>query len=294
MPTSEVYTPTGLDDYLFDLQGFLVLPRAIGREHLQALNDCIDGIPPLESNQWYGYVHRQRQDDEDHANKFGINLQQIYEAGEPFEQLIDHPRWIELVKRYVGGEDTFDVYQGPVFIDEAFVNLRGPGQAISLHSGGHDGVKRTQFRYVNGRFQCCQINILMALTDMHPGDGATVVIPGSHKANLPHPHFATQQWGKDSAEKIEGAVEVNLNAGDVLLFVDALSHGSAERMNPGQRRICVYRYGPAWGNYRFGYRPSDQLLARLTPMRRKIIHPLEPIPRPPEDVVNSSPGAKEV
>lgn len=285
MADAPAYMPTPLDDYLFDLRGYLVLEQAIDPDHLGALNACIDRIPPLESNQWYGYVHRQRQDEEDHASKFGINLQQIYEGGEPFERLIDHPRWIELVKRYVGGEGTFDVYQGPVFIDEAFVNLRGPGQAINLHSGGHDGVKRTQYRYYNGRFQCCQINILMALTDMNPGDGATVVIPGSHKSNLPHPHYATQQWGKQSADNIEGAIEVNLKAGDVLLFVDALAHGSAERSNPGQRRICVYRYGPAWGNYRFGYYPSETLLARLTPLRRKIIRPLEPIPRPEEAVV---------
>lgn len=285
MAETEPYRPSDLDDYLFDLQGFLVLNSAIDPVHLAQLNQCIDDIPPLESNQWYGYVHRQKQDEEDHASKFGINLQQIYEAGEPFERLIDHPRWIELVKHYVGGEGTFDVYQGPVFVDEAFVNLRGPGQAINLHSGGHDGVKRTQYRYYNGRFQCCQINILIALTDMNPGDGATVVIPGSHKSNLPHPHYKNQQWGKEGADMIEGATEVNLKAGDVLLFVDALAHGAAERVNPGQRRICVFRYGPAWGNYRFGYRPSEELLARLTPLRRKIIHPMELIPRPEEAIV---------
>lgn len=282
MADSEAHMPTALDDYLFDLQGFLVLKGAIDQQHLRELNDCIDSIPLLESNQWYGYIHRQRQDKEDHASKFGINLQQIYEAGEPFERLIDHPRWFELVKHYVGGEGTFDVYQGPVYIDEAFVNLRGPGQAINLHSGGHDGVKRTQFRFVNGRFQCCQINILMALTDMQPGDGATVVIPGSHKSNLPHPRHATLQWGKESAEGVAGAVEVNLKAGDVLLFVDAIAHGSAERKNPGQRRVCVYRYGPSWAGSRFGYQPSQELLDRLTPMRRKILRPLEPL-LPPEE-----------
>jgi hypothetical protein len=67
-----------------------------------------------------------------------------------------------------------------------------------------------------------------------------------------------------------------MEAGDALLFVDSLSHGSAKRMNEGQRRIIVYRYGPSWGRSRHGYVPSPDLLARLTPERRQIVQPNEP------------------
>lgn len=274
------YTPTDLDDYLFDLRGYLLLEGALDADEVRALNACVDAMPPLKPGEWHGYVHRQVHEVNYHEEKFGVNLQQIYEAGEPFENLIDHPRWIDLVKRYVGGHDTFDVFHGPLFIDENFLNLRGPGQGINLHSGGHQRVKRTQFRYHNGKFMCGQINILIALTDIGPGDGATVVIPGSHKSNIEHPHYKTQQWGKDTAEYIEGAHEVHMKKGDALLFVDCMAHGSAERKNEGMRRICVYRYGPSWGNFRFGYSPSPELLARLTPERRKIVRPLEPILRP--------------
>jgi ectoine hydroxylase-related dioxygenase (phytanoyl-CoA dioxygenase family) len=67
-----------------------------------------------------------------------------------------------------------------------------------------------------------------------------------------------------------------MDAGDALVFVDALCHGAAARETEGQRRILVYRYGPYWGQTRFGYRPSEALLARLTPARRKIIQPIAP------------------
>jgi hypothetical protein len=43
----------------------------------------------------------------------------------------------------------------------------------------------------------------------------------------------------------------------------------------------VYRYGPSWGNFRFGYHPSPELLDRLTPARRQIVYPLKLIPRVP-------------
>lgn len=55
--------------------------------------------------------------------------------------------------------------------------------------GGYRGAVGGQFRFTNGAFRCGQVNILMALTDIGPGDGGTMVIPGSHKSNLAHPDF---------------------------------------------------------------------------------------------------------
>jgi hypothetical protein len=273
---------TPLDTYLFDLRGYLVLKNALNPDEVRALNAELDAIQVNQPGQWHGWVHAHS-----YGGKDGTNFQQIYEAGPAFESLIDHPSWIEKVKTFVGGEGTFDYQHGALFIDENFANLRGPGEAIGLHSGGHNGTKRTQFRYRDGRFHCGQINIIMALNDIGPGDGATMVIPGSHKSNFLHPDFdkykmkATEMT---SLNDVEGAIEVHLQAGDALLFVDAIAHGSAERINPGQRRITVYRYGPSWGFFRHPYRPSPGMLARLTPERRAIVWPHEHRLAPPEYV----------
>lgn len=80
---------------------------------------------------------------------------------------------------------------------------------------------------------------------------------------------------------IEGAVEVHLKAGDAILFVDAPCHGSARRVNSGQRRIGVYRYSSAWNRTRFGHLPSPELLERLNPTARKLVHPRDYL-RPPD------------
>ncbi len=277
---------TDREKFFFDLNGFLVLKGAIDRDHLAAINETLDQIielaPPLKHGEWYGGVHAHT-----FGGKDGVNLQQIYEAGEPFERLIDHPAWIEKVKCFVGGQDDFDVHHGPLFIDENFVSLRGPGEAIGVHSGGHKLVKRCQYRFRNGQFSCGQINILMAFNDVGPGDGATMVIPGSHKANFQHPEYAKnriQQGAATSVDGMEGAVEVHLQAGDALLFVDAIMHGSAKRVNEGLRRIAVYRYGPSWGFFRHPYRPSSELLARLTPQRRQIVMPHQVVRREPNRI----------
>ena len=45
-------------------------------------------------------------------------------------------------------------------------------------------------------------------------------------------------------------------------------------------RALIYRYSSSWTRDRFGYEYSDELVARLTPARRKIIRPIEPA-KPP-------------
>ena len=261
-----------MDRYLFDLNGFVMLRGALAPERLQACNAALDAMQDMAPGDWRGHVHGQVFD---HADE-GLNLQQIYEDP-AFEPLIDNPAWMGHVLHFLGTDaPSFDTAHGPCFIDECFASIRGPGQAIGLHSGGSDRVTRCQFRYHDGRFHCGQVNVLMALRDIGPGDGATMVIPGSHKSNLRHPEFGqaamTDEAGR-SVDGITGAVEVHLAAGDALLFVDAIMHGSARRVNAGQRRMAVYRYGPSWGFFRHGYRPSEALLARLTPARRAIVWP---------------------
>jgi hypothetical protein len=277
-----------MEEYLFDLRGYIVVRNALSREHVRALNAAIDAIlalePPLAAGEWYGYVHAHS-----FGGKDGINLQQIYEGGEPFESLIDHPSWIEKVKHFVGGAGTFDYLHGPLFIDENFANIRGPGEAIGLHSGGHQPVKRCQFRFHGGQFSCGQVNVLMALTDIGAGDGATMVIPGSHKSNFPHPHsekHAIKAGQATSVDDVEGAIEVQMQAGDALVFVDAIAHGSAARTNGGERRIVVYRYGPSWATFRHPYAVSEALLSRLTPARRQIVRPQTPVRRQPNRLVD--------
>tara|TARA_Y100000588_G_C14280114_1_gene936673 strand:+ start:88 stop:876 length:789 start_codon:yes stop_codon:yes gene_type:complete len=255
------------ETYMFDLQGYLLLPGAVTQGHLDSLNQEIDAYRDIQPDEWRGCVHCQM-----HHPKRGLNLQNVVEGGLPFEELIDHPVWIDKVRNFVGESEG-------LFIDENFVSVRGPGESINLHSGGASRNIRSQFRYHDGKFHCGMINILLALTDIGPGDGATLIVPSSHKSNLPHPTLRGDY--KDlmgtSADGAIGAVEVHIKAGDAILFVDALAHGSAERKNSGERRVVVYRYGPRWSNTRFGYQPSSELLQRLNPTRRSIIQPIAPL-----------------
>ncbi len=267
-PTALRYDQFDELDYLFDLRGYAILPQAVDPGHIHDLNATLDALPKLEYGQWCGNVQRF-----DNNGESGTELQNIVEGGQPFERLIDHPSWIDRLHRYCGEPGT---YIDGLFIDECFASIRRTGGWFGLHSGCYEGMTRNQYRFVSGRFACGQVNILLALTDIGPGDGGTVILPASHKSEFPHPRLHELIPREPGRPPLDPAVEVHLKKGDALLFVDGLCHGAARRTNPGERRVVIYRYGPSFGNTRYGYRYSPQLLARLTPARRKILEPIPP------------------
>ena len=272
MEKGRAIKPTDMERYLFDLNGYIILKNALSPTELAACNATYDRYDSVKDHETIDHVQIHNP-----GRQEGIMIQQLYEAGQVWEDMIDHPQWIDKVTHFIGTDDpeNFDRFHGPAFIDECFGTIRGEGGAMRLHSGGHVGSIRTQYRFHAGHFHCGQVNVLMALTDIGPGDGATMVIPGSHKSNLKHPQTVAldDRNAELSTDGTVGAIEVHLKAGDALLFVDAIMHGSARRTQKGQRRIAVYRYGPSWGYFRHAYRPSAALLARLTPAQARIVMP---------------------
>ena len=73
----EYPVPSPLDEYLFDLQGFVFLPGALSREEVAACNAIVDSIPKsLERREWWGNVQR-----EDHPEHRGRSYQQNLPVG---------------------------------------------------------------------------------------------------------------------------------------------------------------------------------------------------------------------
>src|SRR4051794_22501906 len=169
-----------LHDYLLDLKGYLVLKGAVDAQHVAELNEALDSEPrDLARREWW----RNCQLSSDSAEV--VSFETIVEAGEPFERLIDHPSWIERVRRYCGEQDSYD-FEG-LCLDTATAMLRRTGGFVAMHPGAGEHALRTLYHFFDQRWYCGQVNILLALTDIGPGDGATVVIPASHKENFAHP-----------------------------------------------------------------------------------------------------------
>jgi hypothetical protein len=271
-PAGPAQAPTAMEEFEFDLNGFVVLRSALGRAEVDAINAALDALPEMRLGDWLGYAHVT-------AGPGDISLQQLYELGPAFERLIDHPAYFEKLRRFIGGSGWDNQHNGLLTIDEAFANFRATGGGIPMHgSGGANGTRespgsmKSQYRFANGVFLSGQINMALALSDVGPGDGATMLLPGSHKANLGRP-AEMQPADPKTMEGVPGAVEVHLAKGDVLLFVDSVMHGGARKTTPGVRRSIWYRYTTAWSRLRYGYHPSRALCERLTPRRAAIVDP---------------------
>jgi hypothetical protein len=271
-PTQATPQPTGTHspeelEYLFDLNGYLILDNAVTPQQLADINAWIDATPCAKTDTWLGNVHTQA-----FSHTDGLNYQNIIEGGKVFEDLITNPAWIGLVRRFI-----FNGHTRGLSIHEAFVNVREQAGYIGLHSGGATALPYMNFRHHTGVWNVGQINIITALTDIGPGDGATVLVPGSHKSHNIHPYLATSKNPTyDDRAPAGGALatqEMHLKAGQSLFFTDAICHGSAARTNAGERRIVIYRYSPDHIRTRFNYIPSEELLARLTPEQRDIVQP---------------------
>lgn len=271
----DVATPSAWDDYCFDLYGFLILRQVASAAQLAAMNSACDrwradggewiggvhALPPTGTMAEYGSSTLQRRVQTYHN---------VIEGGEAFEAMIDNPAWIGYVRRYVD-DDGLHLWMN-------FCTVTGGGGGTSLHSGGHSHHFRTSFDYHDGRFHCGNVVVLLALTDVGPGDGPTVVVPGSHKSNLPNPRVHGDQRAlPEQLAALDGMVQdVHLRAGDAVILTDAILHGGRPRTNPGERRILGYRYAPFWTRNRLGYEPSEPLLQRLTPAQREIVCPIPP------------------
>lgn len=167
---------TKLEEYLFDLNGFVVLKGALSLAEVDEINAALDALPKMKLGDWYGHAHMT-------SGPGDVSLQQVYELGEPFEKLIDHPAYFMKLKRFIGG-NGWDNNHAPLMIDEAFANFRATGGSIPMHGSatvngdstsgsGRKGSYWFSHSGEDGTFNSGQINMSLCLAPIGPGDGAT-------------------------------------------------------------------------------------------------------------------------
>jgi hypothetical protein len=229
--------------YFFDLNGYLVVEGLLGPEELAAANRAIDArnlpVPAPD----------------DGSPRFGGFL----EWEEPlFRSLIDHPRLVPYLKDLVGEGFRLDHEYG--------IYMRRNRAGLRLHGGGAPYDQAQYYHVRDGRMFNGLIVVSWALADVPGGSGGFCCIAGSHK----------QAW-RQPAEQGEFAPASLLRnpgqpAGSVLIFTEALRHGTLPWAADHERRSLLYKYCPgymAWGHRR----PSAALLSRLTENQRLVLEP---------------------
>ncbi len=240
----DIERPTGPlseeERFRFDLQGYLVRRGALSRDELTTLRKAvadIDYAPPadtIQSQRIGGYLHR------DFA----------------FQNLMDHPAVIDVVTELCGSYARLDHYYGIVMAP----NTSG----LWIHGGAAPFDPAQYYLFAQGRIHTGLIAVAWSLVDAPAGTGGFTCIPGSHKSNFGLPE--TVDYGH------ELVTDVALKAGDMLVFTEAIVHGTATWKGDEERQLLFYKYSPgnsSWGSeVRAGI--SDPLLSTLTKRQQRL------------------------
>jgi Phytanoyl-CoA dioxygenase (PhyH) len=225
--------------YAFDLQGFLVRRGVLTGTEVAALNTAVDALnvpPPADTIQ---------------SQRFSGHLP----AAAGFRALIDHPAvfevMVELCGRYVRLDHAYGIIMAP------------QTSGLGLHGGAAPFDPAQYYVVRNGNIHCGLVSAQWALVD-HPAEaGGFCCVPGSHKASYSLPNGYDRQLVR----------EVPMDAGDVVIFTEALTHGTRPWQGPGQRRTLLYKYSPGSSTWAEDQRWPDELLRQLTDRQKLLLQP---------------------
>lgn len=231
MPNTRVLSHRDL--YLYDTQGFLLIPGVLSRAEVEDLLNPFDQMKP---SIWQEFSQ---------ANRWT----HLTTLDPRFERLSTDRRLVDC---------AFDVVNQPMRLIESYGLRYEPGGSFFMHSGNvqntvySDGTHSTinlAYRcfYHDQRIYTSLVKTLVYLTDINTEkEGAFCFVHGSHKANFPFP-WAEVELSNDrslSETSFPGLGVVFPKAGDVLLLNEALCHG-ATRTNKS-RCLLSFLYGPAF------------------------------------------------
>jgi len=201
--------------FLFDLQGYLLLRSVLAPAEVAELNDLADQrfpCPPGATGE--------------------RTAPHILLWGEPFLRLLDHPKILPYLCGILGPRFRLDHDYG-IFMHKG--DSRGP-----LH-GGEGGMDDWWYTCRNGVIRNGLCAVIFFLTPAQAGEGGFVCIPGSHKSRfLPALPEDVRHFQRSASYVVQPPVE----AGDAVVFTEALVHGTMPWRGDQERRILLFKYGP--------------------------------------------------
>lgn len=204
--------------YLFDLNGYLVVPGALTPNQVGILNNILDrriqSECPTEMR-----THR---------------FVPLLDWSKEYRDLIDNPRILPYLSELLGEGFRLD----HVYLD---VIRSGKGPiGTQLHGGAVPFTADSYFNFSNGKMHNGLSVVAYNLADVGPDDGGFGCIPGSHKSNYEFP----DEW-KEMKEPHPMVKRLTGPAGTAIIFTEALTHGTLPWTGSAERRTIFFKYSPS-------------------------------------------------
>ena len=238
--------------YIFDLQGYITLKGVVADEVVGACNAVLDRFETMDENDYPPPLRLG-----DQRTEKNLYISNILEGDEIFRSLIDIPEVLDVVAEVTGG---------PYRLNHTYTIYRWGGGYTGLHMHGTPIIFKCQYHCRNGQMVSTLTKAVFPLLDCSEEDGCFAVVPGAHKSNFPRP------WGNhpDENPALQG---VAAEAGDAIIFTEALTHGSLVNTSGRPRRSLYYCYSvgymPDWGGQHLCF--SDEIYHVLPEDQREIL-----------------------
>jgi hypothetical protein len=144
---------------------------------------------------------------------------------------------------------------------------RGDGHDLILHGGWGHPAELYSWHPINGVISGMAA-ATWVLSDQPAAAGGFRCVPGSHKANLPPP---------SDIRLDDIAIQLKLSAGDLLIFTEALWHGTLAWSAAHQRTALLYKYTPG----SMAWNPAGQIRTVLLPYLDEVGETLRVLVEPP-------------
>tara|TARA_B100001013_G_C24605151_1_gene440665 strand:+ start:223 stop:1062 length:840 start_codon:yes stop_codon:yes gene_type:complete len=252
---------TDEQNYLFDLNGYLLIPGVLSAEECRTLREFITTL---------------------HSEPESLPEIDRYSLSGPASFLLDHPAIVEILEAIATGENHQLTVEKPGPIapqdmpgylqTEDAYPFRCDGSFSVVRPAGKRGLSPHAYPRVGPLFgyQCHNKKIYSGLTrvawelnEVGPDDEATTFVPGSHKANFPTPGHLLEH-GSPIMQSY------TCPEGSLIVFTEALTHAGGEWRNPDFSRIAIlHAYGPILAQYHKLDLPPEVIEA-MPPKRRTL------------------------
>jgi len=211
---------TAEQKFVFDLKGWIAIPGVLTaeetdtiRDHIITLKEDPESLDPLDR----------------------------YSLSGPSQILLDHPVVVGVLREILAGDRSDSCYG--FRCENSFPVVRSTDYTGLDPHGGGAGVGIFAYNCVNGRIFSGLTRVVWELNAVEPGDGGTLFMSGSHKANF-GVHASHMRMDSPMFESYE------CPPGSVVIFSEAVCHAGPKWTNAERKRISVFNcYAPAEAQY---------------------------------------------
>lgn len=186
-------------------------------------------------------------------------ISRILDADPRFACFLDHPAVAPLLIECLGRD--YRHLDNELYFTYPGYEGGGWHRGVNAHPTGH---------VVDHRFICPMVKVFYCLSDVGPGEGEFVVVPGSHRAQ-----FKVDMKGR--VDLPAQHIFDDVKAGDVIVFNEALLHNGRPNSSQKTRKTIIINFGREDAGAWPGYEPAAATLEAVTPRQRAILTNAAPV-----------------